>query len=297
MAKSTDAFPRGFNQVPPHLEARNFLQHIEKFTNNQRAQNTHAKSKSRHKFRKLCQNVKAWKSNPTIHLTSMKTAWYEWNIAGIKEISDKPGTYLFMRAILTDSEDSESEVSHRKPSVTMEESEVSHQKPSVAIDTMIPSQVSHQLSKKTLQMTDSITDDITTDGALITDRINDGISLTAKTATPKPAVNLNTFFSLTNDNTAPARTWAQRASTKIPPNTDAVATSSIESLAPNDSQLESQSVNLLDVEACGTRPESTKAYHRRYHTRPTARTGPSKQKLPSSEKLCKDLKHGKNKQR
>jgi hypothetical protein len=199
MAKSTDANPTGFNQVPPHLEARNFLQHIEKFTNNRRAQNTYAKSKNRYKFRKLCQNVKTWSTNPDPHLRAMKTAWYEWNIAGIKEINDKPGTYLFMRAILTDSEDSE-------------ESEASH-KLSAAID---KTTVSHQSPRK---MTGNTAD------------LTDGISITAGTDSSKPDVP-NPFFSLAKDTQSP-RTWAQRARKANQPPADAAST---ESVTPIDSE-------------------------------------------------------------
>ncbi len=121
MPKSTNSTPSGFNEVPIHLQALNFLQHIEKFTLSKRARNTHAASKSRYKFRKLCQNVNAWKANPDKHLKDMKTAWSEWNIAGIRELREKPGTFLFMRAILTltDDEESESEASHKtEPPVT-----------------------------------------------------------------------------------------------------------------------------------------------------------------------------------
>ncbi len=62
--KPTENTPSGFNEVPPHLEARNFLQHIEKFALSKRARNVHANSKTRHKFRKLVQNVKEWKEKP-----------------------------------------------------------------------------------------------------------------------------------------------------------------------------------------------------------------------------------------
>jgi hypothetical protein len=122
MVKSNTA-PRGFNEVPPHLEASNFLQHIVKYAASGRACNTHAQSKSRYKFRKLCENVKTWQENPDASLTAMKAAWTEWNIGGIKEIKDRPGQYLFMRAILTDSEESdESEdtrASHPNPTTTL----------------------------------------------------------------------------------------------------------------------------------------------------------------------------------
>ena len=74
--KPTATTPSGFNEVPLHLKARNFLQHIEKFTLSKRAKNTHATSKSRYKFRKLCQSVKEWKTKPNLNssLKDMKTA-------------------------------------------------------------------------------------------------------------------------------------------------------------------------------------------------------------------------------
>jgi hypothetical protein len=121
MTTPTATTPRGFNEVPPHLEAKNFLQHIVKYAASKRARNTHATSKSRYKFRKLCQNVKTWQADPDAHLIDMKTAWNEWNIDGIKEIRDQPGKYLFMRAILTDDEESEesedTRVSHQSDGI------------------------------------------------------------------------------------------------------------------------------------------------------------------------------------
>jgi hypothetical protein len=63
--------------------------------------------------------VKEWKKNLSTRLKEMKTAWYEWNFAGIKELQDKPGTYLFMSTILTaDEESSESQESQTLPQVT-----------------------------------------------------------------------------------------------------------------------------------------------------------------------------------
>jgi hypothetical protein len=112
--------------------------------------------------------VKLWTDNPEKHLKAMKTAWYEWNVAGIKERSDQPGTYLFMRAILTDSEESEESEASQKASP------------------MIPSQVSHHSSKKMSKSTDSITDDTTP-----ADGITDGTQLTNETVAAK-----NPFFTL-----------------------------------------------------------------------------------------------------
>jgi hypothetical protein len=225
MAKSTDATPSGFNQVPPHLEARNFLQHIDKFTNNRRAQNTHAKSKSRHKFRKLCHNVKTWKSNPDAYLKNMKTAWYDWNIAGIKEISDQPGTYLFMRAILTDSEDSESETSA----------------------VMIPSQVSHQSSPKMTTITDELT---------VGNQITVGKPLTDKSDLSEPEVpaKQNPFFSLATDNQSP-RTWAQRARKANDTAANNTAPDSV--IAGSDTQIDAQSINLLETSSIEIEPKPT----------------------------------------
>jgi hypothetical protein len=37
----------------------------------------------------------------------MQRAWYQWNFPGIKELSDQPGQYLFMRAILPAEEEEE----------------------------------------------------------------------------------------------------------------------------------------------------------------------------------------------
>jgi hypothetical protein len=65
--KLTDATPSGFNAVPPHLEAINFLQHLEKFTTNRRARHTHQTSKSRHKFKQLIDDLDEWKKTPTAH--------------------------------------------------------------------------------------------------------------------------------------------------------------------------------------------------------------------------------------
>jgi hypothetical protein len=62
--------------------------------------------------------VKEWKRNPPTHLKAMKTAWYEWNFTGIKELHDQPGKYLFMRAILQLTDDEESSESQKPPAVT-----------------------------------------------------------------------------------------------------------------------------------------------------------------------------------
>ena len=66
--KPSVSMPSGFKKVPSHLEACNFLQHIKKFATSQRARNTHATSKSRHKFKQLCKNVNKWKTKPESHL-------------------------------------------------------------------------------------------------------------------------------------------------------------------------------------------------------------------------------------
>ena len=73
----------------------------------------------------------------------MCTAWYEWNIAGIKELHDTPGTYLFMRAILTDDEASD----ETKESLT--ESQASHKSPT-KIDNKIGIHITGKMVRPTL---------------------------------------------------------------------------------------------------------------------------------------------------
>jgi hypothetical protein len=102
MTKSTAATPSGYNVVPPDLEAINFLQHLERFTNNRRVKQMHGNSfKNKHKFKKLSEDVIIWTKRPNAHLKKeMKKAYYYWQCPGIKELPDTPGQYLFMSANL-----------------------------------------------------------------------------------------------------------------------------------------------------------------------------------------------------
>jgi hypothetical protein len=234
MPTSTDTTPSGFNEVPPHLQARNFLQHIEKFTTSKRAKNTHATSKSRYKFRKLCQNVKEWKINPEANLKSMRTAWYEWNISGIKELSDRPGTYLFMRAIMTDEEESEES----------EDTRASHNSTQGGTGIGIPITAKTVIEKNSTQGGTGI-----------------GIPITDKTVIEKkdgiPGQRPNPFFTLEKAN---SRTWAQRAQPKIDLTQHLQQSSADSQIAQADSQsvtllgADSQSVNLLGSTS-STEPE------------------------------------------
>lgn len=152
-------------------------------------------------------------------LKEMKTAWYEWNVGGIKELRDKPGTYVFMRAILTDTESEESSES--------QDSRVSHQLPTV------------------LNVGTPITDV--------------GIPVTAKTVDTKLTTVLtpNPFYSL-DPSSNTSRSWTQVASrSPRKPTQTQLQQSSADSVEQPDSR--SVSVNLLDsassVEPLGLPPE------------------------------------------
>jgi hypothetical protein len=100
----SNAKPLGFSTVPPHLVAINLLTHIERMANGKRSQTIHATSRKRHKFKQLQEDIIEWRKNPTIYLKELKAAYVEWHPAGIREITDKPGQYMFSRAILTPKE-------------------------------------------------------------------------------------------------------------------------------------------------------------------------------------------------
>jgi hypothetical protein len=93
--------PMGFSIVPPHLVAINMLTHIERMANGQRSKTIHATSRKRHKFKKLTEDILEWRKNPARYLQEITAASTEWRPAGIREITDKPGHYMFSRAILT----------------------------------------------------------------------------------------------------------------------------------------------------------------------------------------------------
>jgi hypothetical protein len=94
----------GFSLVPPHLVAINLFQHIERMANGQRSKTIHATSKRRYKFKQLHEDLVEWRKNPTRYLTELQAANKEWNPAGIRESIDKPGQYMFSRAILSHAE-------------------------------------------------------------------------------------------------------------------------------------------------------------------------------------------------
>jgi hypothetical protein len=93
--------PTGFTIVSPHLEAINFLQHIDKMVHSKRAQTIHATSRKRHKFKKLQEDLIEWRKTPTSHVKDMKAAHKEWRVPGIRELNDNSGRYMFSRAITT----------------------------------------------------------------------------------------------------------------------------------------------------------------------------------------------------
>lgn len=101
MTASAPVKPLGFTIVPPHLVAINLFTHIERMANGKRSQTIHATSRKRHKFKKLQEDIIEWRKNPPMHLQDLKAAHTEWHPAGIREITDKPGQYMFSRAILS----------------------------------------------------------------------------------------------------------------------------------------------------------------------------------------------------
>jgi hypothetical protein len=72
--------------------------------NGKRAQTIHATSRKRHMFKKLQEDIPEWRKNPMMYIKELKAAHKEWRPPGIREITDKPGQYLFSRAIITPAE-------------------------------------------------------------------------------------------------------------------------------------------------------------------------------------------------
>ena len=101
MTESPAKPPMKFTIVPPHLVAVNMLHHIERMANGQRAKTIHATSRRRHKFKQLQDDILEWRKSPQMHLQDLKAAYTEWRPAGIREITGKPGQFMFSRAIIT----------------------------------------------------------------------------------------------------------------------------------------------------------------------------------------------------
>jgi hypothetical protein len=101
MTDSTAAKPPlGFTIVPPHLVAINLLTHIERMAKGKRSQTIHATSRKRHKFKQLQIDIIEWRKNPMMHIKELKAAYTEWRPAGIREITETPGQFMFSRAIV-----------------------------------------------------------------------------------------------------------------------------------------------------------------------------------------------------
>jgi hypothetical protein len=63
--------PMCFSIVPPHLVAINILTKIERMANGPQAQQIHATSRKRHKFKALQEDIIEWRKNPMMYIKEL----------------------------------------------------------------------------------------------------------------------------------------------------------------------------------------------------------------------------------